>query len=194
VLYSRSMTSADSTSLLLGIRAVGAFSSLVLFLSGLYVFEWWTPFAAVFASIPLWMVINGFAFKHQGGSLLVVMRGHIGMLAGIALCIYAVYQNVYPQTNRHTSSTEPAPSYRKNEASASGNKAVPSPVVYSCNVTWNGSAFVAGTPDDKAAFLAVRFPNTADMVFVPNHMNLTQSFIVARLSQIQAICPNIKTS
>lgn len=110
--------------------------------------------------------------------------GKVAITAIALLSGYAIYEL--------SSNTSDKSKGFSTESKSFPNKAENSLIVYPCNVTWDGNIFVKGIPSEKENFIAVRFPNTTDMVYVPNHMSLTQNFILERLREIQAICPSIK--
>lgn len=64
-------------------------------------------------------------------------------------------------------------------------------MVSACHVTWNGSEFVLGRPAEADQFTQIRFPNTADRVWFPSHMNMTKAMIVSNSAKIQRLCPTL---
>ena len=64
-------------------------------------------------------------------------------------------------------------------------------IVTACHVTWNGSEFVLGKPGEADQFTQIRFPNTADRVWFPSHMNMTKAMIVSNAAKIQRLCPTL---
>jgi hypothetical protein len=90
VTFSKSMGALDNTPSLLRIRMIGGFSSIALFISGFFIFNWWAPFASFLLAMVLWMLINTIALSSKSFSLIYAFRSHIGMLLGIILCLYGI--------------------------------------------------------------------------------------------------------
>ena len=65
--------------------------------------------------------------------------------------------------------------------------------VTTCNLTWNGDRFLPGAPLDRSKFVGIRFKQTADLVFMPEHMEkrLIRQTIEQRISEIRKVCPGI---
>jgi hypothetical protein len=61
------------------------------------------------------------------------------------------------------------------------------------NVTWNGDRFLPGAPVDKSKFTGIRFKQTVDLIFMPEHMDrkLMRKVIEQRITEIRKICPGI---
>ena len=66
-----------------------------------------------------------------------------------------------------------------------------SKTVSNCNVTWNGTTFVKGVPENQSEFVAIRFPNTPDRLWLPAPIVVGKSFIRLHSSEITKICPSL---
>ena len=66
-----------------------------------------------------------------------------------------------------------------------------SKTVTNCNVTWNGTTFVKGLPESQSEFVAIRFPNTPDRLWLPAPIVVGKSFIRLHSSEITKICPSL---
>jgi len=66
-------------------------------------------------------------------------------------------------------------------------------IVGECNLTWNGEKFLRGAPQDSSKFVAVRFPRTADLVYMPVQMDkkLMRQIIEQRITEIRKVCPGV---
>jgi hypothetical protein len=65
--------------------------------------------------------------------------------------------------------------------------------VNQCSLTWNGTTFTAGRPDDIEKYTQIVFKGSSDSLFIPDSLmeSVTQRFILKEKKKIQSICPSI---
>jgi hypothetical protein len=63
-----------------------------------------------------------------------------------------------------------------------------------CSVTWNGSAFVRGSPETISRYTEIGILNTAHRVFLPSNMKkeVIEETMMNHMSQIEKFCPTKK--
>lgn len=88
--FTKSMSALDNTPTLLSIRFIGGAASLIFFIIGFFIFNWWVPIIGILLSLLLWMIINTIAFKSQSFSIFIAMRSQISILFGIILCLFGL--------------------------------------------------------------------------------------------------------
>lgn len=89
--------------------------------------------------------------------------------------------------------TEGAVSALKDACAAKFLRGKGNATVSECNLTWNGNKFLPGAPLDRAKFIAIRFKQTSDLVYMPEQMDrkLMRQAIEQQIAEIRKICPGI---
>ena len=62
-----------------------------------------------------------------------------------------------------------------------------------CYVTWSGTNFISGRPENISNYTKITFKGTSDAIYIQNNLmeTVNQAFILKERVSIKSICPNI---